>query len=218
MPRPAATREQVFAAADALTEAGIRPTTILIREKVGGGSFSTVQKLLAEWDLAHAAQAQLPPLPDALQRYGLELMQKVWAAALAQDDARVEQVRAEAQRQVEEARAQQHGAEQIVEHLEGDLDEQRDRADALRAQVKELNATIDALRGRQGAAEVRALAAEAHARELEQRVATQATELDSVRAKQLEQAEQLGELAALRRQVELQAALLAQLNHKEVNA
>jgi chromosome segregation ATPase len=145
-------------------------------------------------------------------------MQKVWAAALAQDDARVEQVRAEAQRQVEEARAQQHGAEQIVEHLEGDLDEQRDRADALRAQVKELNATIDALRGRQGAAEVRALAAEAHARELEQRVATQATELDSVRAKQLEQAEQLGELAALRRQVELQAALLAQLNHKEVNA
>lgn len=217
MARTLATREQVFTAADALAEAGIEPTLLLVQKEIGG-SYSTVKKHLHDWWGTQTAQVQQPQLPEQLQLYGLEVLQKIWGMALRQDEDHLAQARAEAQRQVEEAKAQQHGAEQIVEHLESDLDQQREQADTLRAQMAELHATAELLRSHLSAAEARALAAEARVEELKQQVEAQHKDLVEAHAQLVAQAEQAGELAALRRQVEQQATLLAQLNHKAVGA
>lgn len=217
MARPIATREQVFAAADALAEAGIEPTLLHVQKQVGG-SFSTVKKHLHEWWQAQSKEAQIPQLPEDLQQYGLEALQKIWGMALEYDKDRVMHAQAEAQRQIEEARAQQRSADQIVEHLEGDLDKQREQAETLRAEVAELHATIETLRGKQSTAEAKALAAEARVEELKQQLDAQHRELAEVRVQLLTQAEQAGEITALRRQVEQQAALLERLNYKEVSA
>ena len=51
----ALTKEQVFAAADALDEAGIKATVQDLRAQVGGGSFTTLSAWLHDWRVRRAA-------------------------------------------------------------------------------------------------------------------------------------------------------------------
>lgn len=51
----ALTKEQVFAAADALDEAGVKATVQDIRARVGGGSFTTLTTWLNDWRVRRAA-------------------------------------------------------------------------------------------------------------------------------------------------------------------
>lgn len=211
MARSVVTREQVFGAADALAAVGQMPTIILVQQQIGGGSYSTVKKFLDEWHAARTEQAALPPLPDALQQRGSELLRRLWALALAQDEVRVKQVCDEAQRQVEEAMTRLHGAEQTIALLELEFEE------ALQ-QTTKVQAVAEDLRGQLSATQAAAQVAEARTKELEQQVQIQRAELAEARAQLLVQAQQIGELDALRRQVDQQTALLARLDHKEVSA
>lgn len=51
----ALTKEQVFAAADELDDAGIKATVQDVRARVGGGSFTTLSAWLNDWRVRRAA-------------------------------------------------------------------------------------------------------------------------------------------------------------------
>lgn len=78
MGRPGITREQVFEAADALAEEGIRPTMKLVRDRTNG-SFSTIKPLLAEWKDARGGDGvrHVPEMPERVTN----ACHSLWAAA-----------------------------------------------------------------------------------------------------------------------------------------
>ena len=53
-----ATKEDIWAAATMLAEAGERPTLSAVRKVVGGGSYTTISEAMAEW---RARQTQTAP-------------------------------------------------------------------------------------------------------------------------------------------------------------
>ena len=82
----AITKEQVADAAAAIQAEGLEPTYINVRERLGSGSFSTIQKYLKDWRGSGAeikpGAAELPePFREVLQRFGLEAWRavSVWA-------------------------------------------------------------------------------------------------------------------------------------------
>ena len=84
-PPPAASRasiteDQVFAVAQALSDAGVRPTSAKIREKLGKGSATTIQAMLERWRerRASAAPAPIPAdLVDQSTKHGAEAAQSL---------------------------------------------------------------------------------------------------------------------------------------------
>ena len=56
MARPLATQEIVFDAASALVADGVQPTIVTVQAKIGGGSYTTIKRLLDKW---HAERAHL---------------------------------------------------------------------------------------------------------------------------------------------------------------
>jgi colicin import membrane protein len=74
------TREQVFEAAQALTERGESVTIANVRRELGDtGSFSTIHEALRAWRDQHRPE-QPPAISEALDAVGLAL-RKVWGAA-----------------------------------------------------------------------------------------------------------------------------------------
>ena len=86
MARQGISREQVFDAAGALLDEGTSPTVQAVRERIGSGSFTTINRHLDEWRKEHAGQApaNIPDMPDKV----MMAFQQVWAAAAraAQED------------------------------------------------------------------------------------------------------------------------------------
>lgn len=85
------TREAVFSAADALTEAGIRPTLQKVRDEVGGGSFSTLSKFMEEYRAEQQAKAvpMKEPAPDAMRDKLDGFLSELWASAMSMANARL---------------------------------------------------------------------------------------------------------------------------------
>lgn len=75
-----ATRSTVFKAADQLAAEGRIPTFTSVREKLGGGSYSTIGKYLKEWK--DTPGRGHPPLPDALRSALLRFGAELWVTAL----------------------------------------------------------------------------------------------------------------------------------------
>ncbi len=77
------TRQKVFAAADQLLEQGVRPTQQNVREVIGSGSLTTINKALGDWWQTLGERItrrnQHPELPDAV----LLSAGKLWDQALA---------------------------------------------------------------------------------------------------------------------------------------
>ena len=79
-----ATQEGIWAAADALVEAGERPTLAAVRKAVGGGSFTTISEAMAEWRTRQAiAEPIREPAPVAVSQHAAVLAAELWAQALA---------------------------------------------------------------------------------------------------------------------------------------
>jgi hypothetical protein len=88
------TRQKVFAAADQLLEQGLRPTQQNVREIIGSGSLTTINRALGDWWQTLGERItrrnQHPELPDAV----LLSAGKLWDQALAYAEQRfVEQRR-----------------------------------------------------------------------------------------------------------------------------
>lgn len=84
MARQGITEEQVFEAAEQLQEDGLDITSTAIRAKIGRGSYTTINPLLAKWKEA----SLIPKMPNTLDR----AMQQLWAIAWkeAQDTVKAE--------------------------------------------------------------------------------------------------------------------------------
>jgi len=219
MARAIVTQAAVFEAADALSAAGDEPTIITVQERIGGGSYTTVKRYLEEWKTQQQNTRQpAVEIPDAITAKGGEFVRSLWAAAATLADERVDQAREEAQRQVAEAHAALGDAEAAIARLEAEGEEQAQR---LASQEQTITQLRDELAQARSAAQV----AEARAAEQEQRVGDLRRELDlthqqvarlseeaqQARAAALDQARLSGELAALQRQLQDQAAIIERL-------
>src|SRR6218665_924747 len=80
----AITKEDIYAAADALVAEGKNPTLANVRKALGGGSFTTISEGVAAWKderTAQPAPLQEPP-PAAVADKFSGLLAEVWAVAL----------------------------------------------------------------------------------------------------------------------------------------
>ncbi|CAD7857004.1 MAG: Tn4651 auxiliary cointegrate resolution protein T [Olavius algarvensis Gamma 1 endosymbiont] len=176
MPRPGITREQVFEAAEHLTQADHNPTVLAIRAHLGSGSPNTIGPHLADWKAQHdTAQAEaVPPLPEPIET----AMQQVWGLAVrqAQDqlqgerqalnvvrkeigqeraelsaeiehlDAAVEQAQSEVRKAVEALNVEREAHNQTKEKLQGEVADLRNEATAARERVANLEGQVTALK------------------------------------------------------------------------
>ncbi len=98
MARKGITKEQIFEAATNLQEAGIASTVQAVRERIGSGSYSTINAHLAEWRKEYAEQAlvNIPDIPEKI----MAAFNQVWASAIksAQDDVETQRLALEAMR------------------------------------------------------------------------------------------------------------------------
>lgn len=184
MPRTGITRDQVFAAADALASDGLQPTVKLVRDRIGG-SFSTITPHLASWKDERGGRgvASIPDMPESVS----SACRSLWAAAWNSGQDAIQTERdglAAARREMEQERAEL--AIEIAD-LEGKLDTAQSERDTLTGRVGEEE------RARSGAQEEVSRLRVENAR-LDERVANTEKRADELRA-QVERLE--GELARL---------------------
>jgi colicin import membrane protein len=91
------TYEQVAAAADAMCAANLRPSSRMVRERLGNtGSMGTINRLLQEWKASQERHIAQPlTLPPVLQRAILDFMAQELANAKAQLEAALAEQRQE---------------------------------------------------------------------------------------------------------------------------
>lgn len=137
----AITKQDIYAAADALVAEGKAPTLANVRRALGGGSFTTISEGVAAWKEDRTAQPavlQEPPPVAVTEKFG-GLLAEVWAVALQMANARL----ASEREALEAARVQlvdeQRQAADLAAQVSADLDQaiqERDRlASALDAAV-----------------------------------------------------------------------------------
>lgn len=173
----AISREAIFAAADALVEAGERPTLEGVRQRVGG-SYTTISPLLNEWK-AHRAAKTAPvqePIPQAVQDKLSEVGGEIWRMAsdlantrLAAEREALEKARAEIEAERTEAveladqlanerealqvrlaelEASEAAARSEVERLRQELASAREEAAGLRGRLEASQEQVTALLAR----------------------------------------------------------------------
>lgn len=207
----AITREQIWAAADAIDAAGQNPTLALVRKTVGGGSFTTIQDAMTEWKARRATKgaSASEPMPQAFADRITGFGAEIWAIAIEMATARLgaEREALEAARaDTEIARIE---AAELADQLTAELDEAKARiVEFERAEVV-TRSEIDELRQRLAAADARAVEIERQATEL--RRENEAAREVAIEARE-RLAAQSGKLEASEKQV---AELLTLLSRKE---
>ncbi len=139
-----ATKDEIWAAAQALADAGERPTLAAVRKGVGGGSFTTISEAMAEWRARQEQpKATIDPAPERIGNQAAELAASLWAqaSALAHEKLQAERAALETARQeLEQERAE---AAELADSLASDLDQARTENQALEARLTELTGTIE---------------------------------------------------------------------------
>jgi hypothetical protein len=145
-----ATREAVFGAADAIAAAGGTPTVERVREKLGGGSYSTINGLLQEWtSLRRSETARARELPADIEALAHDLAIKaaseIYARVVESSAAQIAAVREDAVAKVAEAQDQVADAVEEVARLEtmletADRERASTRADAADALIRATSA------------------------------------------------------------------------------
>jgi septal ring factor EnvC (AmiA/AmiB activator) len=204
MPRPIVTEELVFEAAEALYIAGQNPSIILVQQRIGGGSYSTVKPHLDAWFAKRKLQQNQPPVPDQIAAKGAEFVRLLWGAALAHHDGQVAHVREEAQRQLAEVNNAMSVAEQTIMHLEADIDR-------LHQELAEARTTIETIQAQLTQVQIDKRAAEQRADTLERQIDALHKDLAALTHQERESA--VGDtLAEIQRQLARQAEIIAQLS------
>ncbi len=111
MGRPATvTEDEVFAAADDLLARGVTPTNALVYRALGNrGSMNTIQPLLKRWKELETEkllqETQTSPVPPAAQKALASALHGVWRAAEAEIQGQIADIKAAAEKRVQEAEA-----------------------------------------------------------------------------------------------------------------
>jgi len=79
-----ATKDQIWAAASALTEAGKNPTLAAVREQLGGGSYTDISSAMQTWRLNQQASTNpiREPAPSSIAERLNEFGSELWTVAL----------------------------------------------------------------------------------------------------------------------------------------
>lgn len=214
MAKAIVTREAVFEAADALTAAGDDPSILAVQGRIGGGSYSTVKRFLDAWKAERKSVAPAIEVPPEVAARGEELVRSLWGAAHGLAEQRIAEVRAEAEQQVRQARAELQAAEVTIARLEGEADQSAQQLDAAQQQLVEARTALEEARTATRIAEARTTEQEQQIADLRRQVAQYREELDAARAQAMDQARLTGELSALRQQLQDQAALIERLSQR----
>lgn len=168
MARPGITEAQVIEAAEALLREGSDVTVAAVRERIGSGSYSTINATLATWrkEHGHKQPANLPDMPPVVAG----ALKQVWAVAwqTTQDMIAAEREALEVMRrqmlqeqrdmEVEISRLETDAlqAKAKAEDVERSLEEERSRRRVAEEAVVEFKIGMAGLREKTAAAEGRA--------------------------------------------------------------
>jgi chromosome segregation ATPase len=166
--------EAIWQAADALEAEGIRPTLAAVRNKVGGGSFTTITNAMGEWRKRRQQDALAPaePLPDEISQHVDEIGQRlgdigqqlralggeIWAKARALADEQLVGLRQRLEAEKAEIHERMTEAVQLADQL-------TEEAEGLRRQLADHQAEVAALKEQMAEMEQRSSAELARARD-----------------------------------------------------
>ena len=152
-----AIRKTVFDAADAITTAGHEPTVPEIRDRIGGGSYSTIQKHLDAWRMARAARAsaEIAPVPTQVAEMARQLAHEVWWRAKAEADAQFADERAAMERVRSEVEAARDDAVHAADELTAQLDQANEKIANIHQALETSQADQQALRAEQAGLQAR---------------------------------------------------------------
>lgn len=139
----AITKEDIYAAADALVAEGKNPTLANVRKALGGGSFTTISEGVAAWKedrTAQPAPLQEPP-PAAVAEKFSGLLAEVWAAALGMANARLASEREALEAARVELEDERRQAAELAAQVSADLDQANQVRERL---ASELDAAVAA--------------------------------------------------------------------------
>ena len=118
-----ASQQEIWAAADALVEAGERPTLAAVRKAVGGGSFTTISEAMAEWRIRQVLAEPVPePAPIAVSQHAAVLAAELWAQAQAIAHERLQDDRNTLEAAREDMARERDEAVELADLLAGELD------------------------------------------------------------------------------------------------
>ena len=118
-----ASQQEIWAAADALVEAGERPTLAAVRKAVGGGSFTTISEAMAEWRIRQVLAEPVPePAPIAVSQHAAVLAAELWAQAQAIAHERLQDDRNTLEAAREDMARERAEAVELADLLAGELD------------------------------------------------------------------------------------------------
>ena len=138
------TSEVIWAAADSIETAGKKPTLDNVRDAVGGGSFTTISKAMAEWR-ARKAEKSAPlrePAPTSLTERLHDFSSELWTAALELANGRLAGERALLETARGELESSREEVAQLADQLAKDLDEGKVREKALQRSESDLRVFV----------------------------------------------------------------------------
>jgi chromosome segregation ATPase len=141
-----ATDDVVFPAADALAAEGKSPSPTSIRERLGFGSYTTIQEALVRWEQAVALRNAYP-LPDEIATQADSFLRCLWTAAREQAELATAGIRQAADLKVHRATAELVEAQAEINRLEqqlADTTERGSEVEAAFARVRESAIAQDA--------------------------------------------------------------------------
>lgn len=142
----AITQSDVSQACEKIVALGKTPTLQAIRDSIGGGSFSTIAKMLKVWSDGGGAVpvSESNPLPASVLSSLNALGAAVWSAAnqaLSED-------RKQYQKQFDELQEQSNSAFAIADQKSVELDELKKQFDEIKKQNEQLKIELADCRGR----------------------------------------------------------------------
>lgn len=143
------TQKAVDAAAEAIAGTGAKPTVRLIHDRLGG-SFTTIQKYLADWQ-ERQRNRPIPDdvvVPDHLLTKSVQMVRALYAEVLHDAKQQIDTATATADEQVAAAAAELSDATQEIARLEHQQQLISDECAALRRRVDELGKLNSALEER----------------------------------------------------------------------
>lgn len=166
--------EDVIAAANALSAAGVKPTYAAVREQLGKkGSYTTINKGMKQWASQAEREAQpdgAPAQPEGVKVLFDRLWSATWGEALRVAEASFDLDRKKLQ---EEARAAADAAEQaggLARQLEVEIEEADGRIRQRDAEISALQETIRAKDADAAQSSVELATAAERIKQLEQRL------------------------------------------------
>jgi TolA-binding protein len=145
------TEAEVHAAAAALDAQGVKPTTAKVREKLGRGSFSTIQEMMSTYEGTTKDNTDDSETPEELE----SLLPIIWTKCEAIARERFEAEKAELERRIKELNEENEVLKKIInqnentiESIEAQRDSARRKVDVLESQAEALKEKVAYYRGK----------------------------------------------------------------------